>query len=69
MVIAVDSRVHRAGGRVERSRGKKRRCVKVHFAVNVETGEAAAAEVTADYVHDSTVFLRLLEEDESRGRL
>ena len=49
MVTAVDStgvRVHRAGGWVERSHGKKKRYVKVHFAVNVETREVVAVEAT-----------------------
>ena len=72
LVIAVDStgvRVHRAGGWVERSHGRKKRYVKVHFAINVETREVVAMEVTTDDVHDSEVFPRLLEEAESHGRV
>ncbi len=72
MVIAVDSTgisVHRAGGWVERVHGKKKRYVKIHFAVNVETGEVVAMEVTTDDVHDSRVFSRLLEEAEMRGNV
>jgi len=71
LVIAVDStgvRVHKAGGWVERRHGKKKRYIKVHFAVNVETREAVAMEVTTDDVQDSEV-LRLLEEAESHGRV
>jgi len=70
LVIAVDStgvRIHKAGG-VGRSHGRKKRYIKVHFAVNVETREVVAIEVTVDNVHDSEVFLRLLEEAESRGK-
>jgi hypothetical protein len=72
VVIAVDSTgvsVHRAGGWIERVHGKKKRYVKVHFAVNIETGEAVAMEVTMDDVHDSKVFPRLLEEAERHGNV
>jgi len=72
LVIAVDStgvRVHRAGGWVERRHSKKKRYIKIHFAVNVETREVVAMEVTTDYVHASKVFSRLLEEAESHGRV
>jgi len=37
--------------------------------VNVETREVVAMEVTTDYVHDSKVFPRLLEETESHRRV
>jgi len=40
--IAVDStgiKVQKAGGWIERVHGKKKRYVKLHFAVNVETHE------------------------------
>ena len=40
LVTAVDStgvRVHGASGWIERRHGKKKRYIKVHFAVNVET--------------------------------
>ena len=59
IVIAVDSTgvsVHRAGGWVERVHGKKKRYVKIHFAVNVETREVVAMEVTTDDARDSSVF-------------
>jgi IS5 family transposase len=72
LTIAVDStgvKVHRAGGWVERKHGKKKRYVKIHFAVNVETKEIVALEVTTDATHDSKVFPRLLEEAERHGRV
>ena len=72
VVIAVDSTgvsVHRAGGWVERVHGKKKRYVKIHFAVNVETKEVVAMEVTTDDVHDSRVFPNLLEGAERGGRV
>ncbi|MBO3842712.1 MAG: IS5 family transposase, partial [Candidatus Brockarchaeota archaeon] len=72
IAIAVDStgvRVHKAGGWVERTHGMKKRYIKVHFAVNVETKEVVAMEVTTDDTHDLKVFPRLLEEAESRVRV
>ena len=51
IVIAVDStdiKVHKAGGWVERKHGKKKRYIKLHFAVNVETMEVVAMEVSTD---------------------
>ncbi len=58
MVIAIDStgvRVHKAGGWVELEHGKKKRYIKVHFAVNVETKGVVAMEVTMDDAYDSKV--------------
>ncbi|MDP2855802.1 MAG: IS5 family transposase [bacterium] len=55
VTIAVDSTgisVHKAGGWIERKHGKKRRYVKLHFAVNVETHEVVSMEVSTDDVHD-----------------
>lgn len=72
IVIAMDStgvKVHQAGGWVEREHGKKKRYVKIHFAVNVETKEVVAMEVTTDDTHDSKVFPRLLKKAERRGRV
>lgn len=40
IVIALDStgiKVYKSGGWVERIRGKKKRYIKIHFAVNVKT--------------------------------
>ena len=47
-------KVHRAGGWMERIHGKKR-YVKLHFAVNTETREVVAMEVSTDDTHDSKV--------------
>jgi len=55
VVVAVDSsgvRVHKAGGWVERKYGKKKRYVKIHLAVEVETKEVLAMLVTTDGTHD-----------------
>jgi len=72
ITIAVDStgvRVHKAGGWVEREHGRKKRYIKIHFAVNVQTREIVAIEVTTDDTHDSEVFPKLLEEAERHGKV
>lgn len=72
LVIAVDStgvRVHKAGGWVEREHGRKKRYVKIFFAVDVETKQALAMLVTTDGTHDSRVFPELLKKAESHGRV
>jgi len=65
VTIAVDSTgisVHKAGGWIERKHGKKRHYVKLHFAVNVETHEVVAMEVTTDERHDVEALPGLVEE-------
>jgi hypothetical protein len=72
VVIAVDSTgvsVHKAGGWVERKHGKKKRYVKVHLAVDVETKEALAMLVTTDGTHDSRALPELLRRAEHYGRV
>jgi hypothetical protein len=62
--IAVDStgiKVQKAGGWIERKHGKKKRYVKLHFAVNVETHEVVAMEVSTDDVHDVRALPGLVE--------
>jgi transposase len=63
VVIAVDSSgvsVHKCGGWVERLYGRKKRYVKIHFAVDVKTKEVLAMDVTTDDVHDSEVLPSLI---------
>jgi IS5 family transposase len=53
--ITLDStglKVEKAGGWIERKHGKKKRYVKLHFAVRVDTHEVVAMEVTTDDAHD-----------------
>jgi len=72
VTIAVDStgvKVRLAGGWVERKHGKKKRYVKLHFAVDVETKEVVAMEVSTDDVHDVKAFRGLLEGAEERRRI
>ena len=54
---------------MERKHGKKKRYVKLHFAVDVETKEIVAMEVSTDDVHDVKAFKGLLEGAEERRRV
>jgi hypothetical protein len=58
--------VEKAGGWVERKHGKKKRYVKLHFAVRVDTHEVVSMEVTTDDAHDSKEAAGLLEDAERR---
>jgi hypothetical protein len=64
VTIALDStgvKVEKAGGWVERKHGKKKRYVKLHFAVRVDTHEVVAMMVSTDETHDSKEAAGLLE--------
>jgi len=70
--IAVDSTgisVHKAGGWIERKHGKKRRYVKLHFAVNTVTHEVVSMEVSTDDVHDVKALPGLVEGAERNVRV
>ena len=70
--IAVDStgiKVEKAGGWVERKHGKKKRYVKLHFAVNTETHEVVAMEISTDDVHDVKALPGLVEGAEGNVRV
>ena len=70
--IAVDStgvKVNRAGGWVERKHGKKKRYVKLHFAVDIESKEVVAMTISTDDMHDVKAFPGLLEEAGKRRRI
>lgn len=72
VAIALDStgvKVEKAGGWVERKHGKKKRYVKLHFAVRVDTHEVVSMEVTTDDVHDSKEAAGLLEGAERRANV
>ena len=61
--IAVDStgvKDHRAGGWVERKHGKRH--VKLHFAVDIESKEVVAMEISTDDLHDVKAFSGLIVE-------
>jgi len=71
VAIAVDSSgvsVHKCGGWVEKLCGGKKRYVKIHFAVDVKTGEVVAMDVTTDDTHDSEVLPSIIA-NASRHRL
>jgi hypothetical protein len=70
--IAVDStgiKVEKAGGWIERKHGKKKRYVKLHFAVNTETHEVVAMEISTDDVHDVKALPGLVEGAERNVRV
>jgi len=70
--IAVDSTgisVQKAGGWVERKHGKKKRYIKLHFAVNTVTHEVVAMEVSTDDVHDVKALPGLVEKAEGNVRV
>ena len=72
VAIALDStgvKVEKAGGWVERKHGKKKRYVKLHFAVNTVTHEVVSMEVTTDDIHDSKEAAGLLEGAERRANV
>ena len=72
MVIAVDStgiKVHKAGDWIKQAHGMRKHYIKIHFAVNVETKEIVAMEITRDNVHDSKVFPKLLKKAEKNGKV
>jgi hypothetical protein len=65
VTIALDSTgisVQKAGGWIERKHGKKKRYVKLHFAVNTVTHEVVAMMVSTYDVHDSRAVPGLLVE-------
>ena len=70
--IAVDStgiKVEKAGGWIERKHGKRKRYVKLHFAVNTETHEVVSMEVSTDDVHDVKALPGLVEGAERNVRV
>ena len=72
ITIAVDStgvKVRLAGGWMERKHGKKKRYVKLHFAVNVETKEIVAMKVSTDDMHDVKAFPGLVKEANEKRRI
>jgi hypothetical protein len=71
VVIAVDSSgvsVHKCSGWVERLYGRKKRYIKIHFAVDIRTKEVLAMDVTKDDKHDSEALPNLIM-NASRYRL
>jgi len=54
---------------VERKHGKKKRYVKLHFAVDTRTKDVMAMEVSTDDVHDVKAFPDLLKKAEEKRRI
>jgi hypothetical protein len=62
-------KVEKAGGWVERKHGKKKRYVKLHFAVNIITHEVVSMTVSTDDMHDVKALPGLVDEAERRVRV
>ena len=72
ITIAVDSsgvKVLKGGGWIERKHGKKKKYIKIHFAVDVKTKEIVAMSVTTDETHDSREAPKLIEEASRRRKI
>jgi len=72
IVVAVDSTgvsVHKSGGWVERKHGKKKKHIKIHLAVDVETKRGLSMLVTTDGTHDSRAFPELLSKAETHRKV
>jgi hypothetical protein len=54
--------VYRCGGWVESVYGRRKRYIKIHFLVDINTKEVISMDVTTDDVHDSEVIPRLLKD-------
>jgi hypothetical protein len=70
--IAVDStgiKVEKAGGWVDRKHGKKKRYVKLHFAVDIESKEVVAMDISTDDMHDVKALPGLVDETGRRVRV
>jgi len=61
--------MHRAGGLVGRKHGKRKRYVKLHFAVDVESKEVVTMTISTDDVHDVAALPGLAKEAEKHGRV
>lgn len=71
-VIAVDSSgltPARRGGWLAAKHRKKQPYIKVHFAVNVRTGEILEWKMTPDSVHDTNVFPELVRRASKRKKV
>jgi hypothetical protein len=53
--------VCRCGGWVERVYGRRKRYIKIHFVVDINTKEVISMDVTTNVIHDSEVLPRLLK--------
>ena len=64
-IIAVDStgiKLYNSGEWIREKHNKRKPFLKLHIAVNVETKQAVAIEITEDSVGDSKVGLKLIDE-------
>ena len=72
ITIAVDSsgvKVFKGGGWIERKHGKKKKYIKIHFAVDIKTKEVVAMSITTDETHDSREAPKLIDEASKRRKI
>ena len=72
IVIAVDSTGIKVRNRGEwmREKYKRRRgWIKIHFAVDVETKQITAYEVTDERIHDNKEFKNLVEKSQEKAKV
>jgi len=72
ITIAIDSsgvKVFKGGGWIERKHGKKKKYIKIHFAVDVKTKEIVTMSVTTDETHDSKEAPKLVDEASKRRKI
>ena len=72
IVIAVDStgiKVHNRGEWMREKYKRRRGWIKIHFAVDVETKQITAYEVTDEQVHDNKEFKDLVEKSQEKARV
>jgi len=72
IVIAVDSsgiKVHNRGEWIREKWKRRRGWIKIHFAVDVETKQITAYEVTDEQTHDNKEFKDLVEKSEEKAKV
>jgi hypothetical protein len=72
VVIVLDStgvKVFRSGSWLERRYSRRRGYLKMHFAIDVRTGEIVYFERTTDRVHDSEAAKRMVDRSMEAGNV
>jgi transposase len=72
IVIAVDStgiKVHNRGEWMREKWKRRRGWIKIHFAVDIETKQIVAYEVTDEQIHDNGKFKDLIEKSEEKAKV
>lgn len=68
--LAVDAsgvKVHNGGDWIRKTWKKKKGYLKIHFAVDIKTGQIVSMDVTSEKVHDSKRLKRLIKKARANG--